>query len=877
MKRIVIYKIFIFAIPLFLFITVKLFALDNGYEFGEEFQINTTTVGSQESPAIATDGTNYLVTWDINGGHVYGKLFDKNGLHFTEEFQINDYVGDYQDNGNVASNGHNYFVVWSSRKQDGDSDGVFGFFIDNDGNKIGEEFQINTYTSGSQSWTSVASDGNGYMVVWHGPKQSGEVKVYGQLFDNNLNPVGTEIELDNDDNYAQRYPCISSDGSKYLIVWQVYNGVYYEIRGQFLSQTGSFIGESFVINTNPVWTWIGGSIVKTDGNNFLCIWTMSNYTGNDREVVGQLISSCGEKIGNEFQINTYSVNNQSRDSIGFDGNYYLIAWISWEQDGDQGGIYGQLIDRYGFPFGSEFQINSYTTGNQGGSSVSSTGNGFFITWGGEGLTDNDGNGVYGKILKPMQNNSPTITQHPQSVTVYIGEDASFNVFAEGHVNYQWYMNADKIGTNSNSLTLTNLQIENNGAIVYCDITNNEGYITRSEHAVLTILEPSFTINVKGSEFIPSGDISLYTAHARYGSGADFDEYDVTEFVEWSILEPDNCAEIDSTGKLTTYPIDEDKVITIRATLTDGRETHWSDFSVLIDNLFQVTGVTPIPYSILTSAPYSIEIAFNEEIDKSTVNDSTCYLIKAGNDGKFETTDDSYIPVFYEDTSDANKIILDLSDSFLPNDVYQIKLSGIRNINGTELDGEYTGILPSGDGNHGGGFTTEFTVNRRITSVVLDDGTDIIEWASFRDNIVYSIECTADLNNPNWQPLEPAGQWPISETIWTGNVSNTDHQMFFRVVGVVPYIDTVTPSFGAKGSFSLFVDIVGYGTNWSQEDIAVSFGDGITVNSVSVVDTTHISVELRISLTAETGSRDLIIITGSRVYIKENAFEVMDEI
>ena len=51
--------------------------------------------------------------------------------------------------GNLLSNG-NLVIAWQSNGQDGSGDGVFAQVLDTSGNKIGNEFQLNSYTQGDQ-------------------------------------------------------------------------------------------------------------------------------------------------------------------------------------------------------------------------------------------------------------------------------------------------------------------------------------------------------------------------------------------------------------------------------------------------------------------------------------------------------------------------------------------------------------------------------------------------------------------------------------------------------------------------------------------------------------------------------------------------------
>ena len=70
--------------------------------------------------------------------------------------------------------------------------------------------------------------------------------------------------------------------------------------------------------------------------------------------------------------------------------------MSFEQDGSQSGVYGQVYDGSGAPVGAEFLVNTYTTYNQElPSAAALAGGGFVVTWASYGQ-DGSEHGVYGQ-------------------------------------------------------------------------------------------------------------------------------------------------------------------------------------------------------------------------------------------------------------------------------------------------------------------------------------------------------------------------------------------------------------------------------------------------------------------------------------------------
>jgi Immunoglobulin I-set domain len=93
--------------------------------------------------------------------------------------------------------------------------------------------------------------------------------------------------------------------------------------------------------------------------------------------------------------------------------------------------------------------------------------------------------------------APTITLQPASVSVTVGQSATFSVMASGDapMSYQWYMNGAAAGSNSSTFSITQTTSGQTGAQVYVVVTNAGGSAT-SAMATLTVsataTAPTFT-------------------------------------------------------------------------------------------------------------------------------------------------------------------------------------------------------------------------------------------------------------------------------------------------------------------------------------------------------------------------------------------------
>jgi hypothetical protein len=163
-----------------------------GRHAGREFLINTYTLDSQIQPSVAglNDG-GFVVTWTSNGqdgdGYgIYAQRYSSDGKRILHEFRVNTYTTDSQTESSVAALSDGGFVItWTSRGQDGDIEGVYGRVYDSAGKHVGKEFRVNTSTTNSQHVSSVAGlTGGGFVATWssQGGQESDGPGVYGQRF-----------------------------------------------------------------------------------------------------------------------------------------------------------------------------------------------------------------------------------------------------------------------------------------------------------------------------------------------------------------------------------------------------------------------------------------------------------------------------------------------------------------------------------------------------------------------------------------------------------------------------------------------------------------------------------------------------------------------
>ena len=87
--------------------------------------------------------------------------------------------------------------------------------------------------------------------------------------------------------------------------------------------------------------------------------------GSSGSIHGRRYDAAGNAIGGEFQVNTFTPGFQYRPRVGRASNgRFVVSWTSYGADGTGYAIAARRFDPSGNPIGSEFVVNTYTTGDQ---------------------------------------------------------------------------------------------------------------------------------------------------------------------------------------------------------------------------------------------------------------------------------------------------------------------------------------------------------------------------------------------------------------------------------------------------------------------------------------------------------------------------------
>jgi hypothetical protein len=264
------------------------------------------------------------------------------------EFQVNTYTSGRQSYPDMARDDWgNFVVVWQSDFKDGSNWGIIGQRFDSAGGAVGGEFLVNTYTTGIQSLPAVAMvDQGAFVVVWNSDDQDGSNRgIFSQRFDSAGVAVGGESQVNTYTIDHQVFPRIATDGSgAYVVVWESagQDGSSWSIIGQRFDSAGGAVGGEFQVNTYTTGSQSFPSVAMDDRGTFEMVWHSDGQDGDSYGIFGQRFDSAGGAVGGESQVNTYTTDHQAIPKIATDeSGVSVVVWESTGQDGSSTGIFGQ--------------------------------------------------------------------------------------------------------------------------------------------------------------------------------------------------------------------------------------------------------------------------------------------------------------------------------------------------------------------------------------------------------------------------------------------------------------------------------------------------------------------------------------------------------
>jgi PASTA domain-containing protein len=302
------------------------------------------TTALEHDPAVAFDGTNYLVTWTqspgFTGGDIYGArvspagtVLDVGGFPISTAADVQDYSAAAFD-----ADGGNYLVTWTSG---GFPTDVYAARVTSSGSVLDPDGIAVSTNSAEQSLPDVAFCGGNYFVVWN-DERNATADIYGARVTpagTVLDPSGIAVSTAPGDEWA---PKLASDGTEYLVAWMNDpTGSAWEVEGARVACDGS------VLDSSPITVSAAASSPLTPAvgfgdSTFMVAWADQGSAGG---AYAARVSTAGLVLDpNGIPIST---SGAGHPSIAFDGANYLVGWERSGASSSRLDLYAARVDTSG--------------------------------------------------------------------------------------------------------------------------------------------------------------------------------------------------------------------------------------------------------------------------------------------------------------------------------------------------------------------------------------------------------------------------------------------------------------------------------------------------------------------------------------------------
>jgi hypothetical protein len=258
---------------------------------------STTASGYLSSPAVAFDGRgfgNYLVVWSDTRSGVQGALVNPQGTVVTSAYQIAS-----GDSPAIASDGTNYFVV-SSAYDYPRPNRISGTRVDRNG-RVLDPAGIPISSSGASTpEPSVGFNGTTYLVVWAAAKDWRSV-IYGAR----VSPGGTVLDAEpiqiasgiSDPNFLRTVssPTVASDGVNFLVAWTDARFGCCSIFGSRVGPDGSVLDPAGIAIATRGREQLEPAVAYDGANYFFVAWT-DNRSSTGPDVYGARVNRAGRVL-----------------------------------------------------------------------------------------------------------------------------------------------------------------------------------------------------------------------------------------------------------------------------------------------------------------------------------------------------------------------------------------------------------------------------------------------------------------------------------------------------------------------------------------------------------------------------------------------------
>ena len=262
----------------------------DGVPFSAPFVVHQTTVGDQKLPGVAVlNATSFVVGFVGPEGSVYTRLYDRTGTNLPGRPEIEVTQTPQSDQIAPSAAGDQQgrvLVAFESTSTGVTVSDVYARQFDLAGLPMGEQYRINTTTTGAQRTPVVAGKNGAFVAAWASEGQDGNLRgIYARRLSGTSANHGTELQVNTVTTGDQYAPAIAmDDAGDWMVAWV--DGAKVKARG-FNADTA--LGAEVTLDAGTVGGATAPRITAIPGtSSFIVTWAAAQAGGGSAPAIVKL-------------------------------------------------------------------------------------------------------------------------------------------------------------------------------------------------------------------------------------------------------------------------------------------------------------------------------------------------------------------------------------------------------------------------------------------------------------------------------------------------------------------------------------------------------------------------------------------------------------
>jgi hypothetical protein len=339
--------------------------------------------GDQASPAVSFDGSNYLVVWS----YLRGGCMGISGARVTPQGTVLDSMGidisravDHEDSPSVGFDGTNFLVVWQDDRAHVWIDDVYGARVTPQGAVLDTAGFAISRAANSQQHPALGLDGANFLVVWQDYRNNQDTSdIYGAR----VTPQGTVLDASGiaisrkaNDQWS---PALAFDGVSFLVMWEDKRVGSWDIYGARVTPQGAVLDTGGIMISHAAGERFSPGL-SFDGVNFLVAWEDGRHVNCD-DIYGARVTPQGivlDTAGIQISHGMYLAEYERLPVVGFDDANFIVVWEDYR--GSNWDVRGKRVTSQGVVLDSASTAISTAANFEGSPALVFAGESFLVAW-----------------------------------------------------------------------------------------------------------------------------------------------------------------------------------------------------------------------------------------------------------------------------------------------------------------------------------------------------------------------------------------------------------------------------------------------------------------------------------------------------------------